>query len=204
MSTCKLAALRCCGTVTYRGTRYLIHSPFPASTASELQAAWSAMERCQNRGLAKSIGVSNHSIKNLKIVLEKATIKPVVNQIEIHPYLYQPELYAFIKEQGIALQGYSSLTPLKGEPTDKTRVLCKKLAERYGVSEQAILSRWVVEMDAAVITTSSKKERMALMLEELPSFSLTRDEVEEITKSGTGKWVRGFYAKDFNAEEGRS
>lgn len=162
------------------------------------------MERCQKRGLAKRIGVSNHSVQNLKVVLEKATIKPAVNQIEIHPYVYQSELYAFVKEQGIALQGFSSLTPLRGQPTDKTRVLCKKLAAKYGVSEQAILSRWVVEMDAAVVTTSSKKEKMALMLKEVPSFQLTGNEVEEITKSGAGKWVRRFYAKDFYAVEGKS
>lgn len=162
------------------------------------------MERCQKRGLAKLVGVSNHSIKNLRIILEKATVKPVVNQIEIHPYLYQPELYAFTKDQGIALQGYSSLTPLKGETTDKTRVLCKKLAEKYGVSEQAILSRWSVQQGAAVVTTSSKKERMGLMLKEVPSFRLTEEEVGEIAKSGKGKWIRGFYAEEFYDEEGIS
>lgn len=184
--------------------RYLIHSPFPASSPAELQTAWAGMERCLERGLTKLIGLSNHSIANLKVVLDTAKVKPAVNQIEIHPYLQQPDLYTFMKKHGIALQGYSSLTPIKSEPTDKTRVVCRELAEKYGVSEQAVLSRWVVEKGAAVVTTSSKKERMALMLKEVVSFRLTEEECQKIADSGKGKWVRGFFAKDFDKEEGRS
>ena len=150
------------------------------------------MERCLSRGLTKKIGVSNFDI---------ATIKPAVNQIEIHPYLQQPDLYEYLKDNGIPLQGFASLTPLKGDAGDRTPMLCRKLAIQYGVSESAVLLQWVMAQGASVVTTSSKKERLAKMLEETSSFTLKYEEIEEIRLSGAGKKVRGFFADEFAAAE---
>lgn len=181
--------------------RYLIHSPFPASSPKELQDAWRSMERCLERGLARKIGVSNFSIRNMETILEIASVKPAVNQIEMHPYLLQPDLYAFLQEKGIPLQGFASLTPLKTEAAEKTPTICKRIASQYGVSEQAVLLRWVLDQGASVITTSSKRERLAGVLEQVPSFCLTAEEIDEITQSGAGKKVRGFFAEEFDADE---
>lgn len=162
------------------------------------------MEHCVERGLSKRIGVSNFSIQNLQTILEVAKIKPAVDQVEMHPYLYQRELYKYLEANGIGLQGFSSLTPLRHSSPNKCQDVCKRLAMKYQVSEQAILLRWSVEQGAGVVTTSSSMARLATILKEVPSFSLVTEEVSEITESGQGEWVRGFFTKEFEAEEGRT
>ncbi|KAG9258470.1 ketoreductase [Emericellopsis atlantica] len=183
---------------------YLIHSPFPASTDVELQDAWREMERCKQRGLARDIGVSNFSIKNMSTILEVATIKPSVNQIEMHPRLYQPELYDFLRRENIAIQGFSSLAPLRAESGNETRVLTTQLAAKYNVDEMAILMRWVIDQGAAVVTTSSKRERMATTFSQVRSFKLTDEEVAQLTATGKGRWFRGFFADEFKVAEANS
>ena len=177
---------------------YLLHSPFPAKSRAELVAAWREMEACQQEGLAESIGVSNFSIDYLKMILEDANVKPAVNQIEMHPYLNQADLYAFLKAQGIAFVGFASLSPMRLEPTGRTMGVCKQLGEDKGVSASSVLFRWVLEQGAsAVVTTSSSRERLATALKEVDSFRLNKEEVEQISHSALGKYVRSFFADDF-------
>ena len=58
-------------------------------------------------GLVRSIGVSNFNSKQLQEVLDACSIKPAVNQVELHPYLSQEKLTEFCKERGIAMTAYS-------------------------------------------------------------------------------------------------
>jgi glycerol 2-dehydrogenase (NADP+) len=60
-------------------------------------------------GKVKAIGVSNFTVKNLKLLLETAQVVPAVNQIEMHPYCPQEEIRAFCKEKGIHVTAYRSL-----------------------------------------------------------------------------------------------
>lgn len=70
---------------------------------------WREMEKAVDDGLAKGIGVSNFNRNQVERVLSIARIKPVMNQIECHPYLSQQKLSAFLKEKHIAVTGYSPL-----------------------------------------------------------------------------------------------
>lgn len=60
---------------------FLIHDPTPATKIGKLAEWWSEMEGVQSEGLAKSIGVSNFTVEDLKIVLESGKIVPAVNQV---------------------------------------------------------------------------------------------------------------------------
>ncbi|XP_038662079.1 aldo-keto reductase family 1 member B1 isoform X4 [Scyliorhinus canicula] len=70
---------------------------------------WRAMEGLVDEGLVKSIGVSNFNISQLERLLSVARIIPAVNQVELHPYLTQPELVDFCASRDIALTAFSPL-----------------------------------------------------------------------------------------------
>ncbi|KAM8974732.1 3-alpha-hydroxysteroid dehydrogenase-like [Pelodytes ibericus] len=107
---------------------YLIHCPFGLKaggdfvpmdennkiqfdTSIDLCNVWEALERCKDAGLVKSIGVSNFNSRQLQNILDKPGLKykPVINQVECHPYLNQSKLLEFCKSKDILLAGYSVL-----------------------------------------------------------------------------------------------
>lgn len=70
---------------------YLIHNPFfPNPKEFGIKEAWAQMEKLKEMGLTKEIGVSNFEVVDLEKVLAVAKVKPVVNQIELHPSIYEP------------------------------------------------------------------------------------------------------------------
>ena len=77
--------------------------------AKPLHLIWKEFERCQKEGLCKAIGVSNFNCQSLMNLLSFAEIKPVVNQIEVSPYLSQVDLIAWCQKMGIHIIAYSPL-----------------------------------------------------------------------------------------------
>lgn len=154
------------------------------------------MERCHALGLARNIGVSNFAIPHLKTVLEVASVRPAVCQVELHPYCQQPGLLAFLREHDIRAVSYGPLAPITkaaGGPVDK---VCEEIAAKHGVSVEAVLLRWILEVADGAVTTSGKKERMEKYLREVPG-GLAKEEVERISEVSKGKHFRAFFAKDF-------
>ncbi|MEK6482477.1 aldo/keto reductase [Catalinimonas sp. 4WD22] len=103
---------------------YLVHWPvaqragstFPDSVDDllsleevPLAETWQGMEAVVGEGLVRHIGVSNFGIKNLSSLLDEATMQPVVNQVETHPYLQQNDLQTFCRENDISITAYSPL-----------------------------------------------------------------------------------------------
>jgi len=88
---------------------YLIHHPRLA--VPDIPTAWKKMEDLKNKGFVKSIGISNFNVREIEILLASAKIKPAVNQILFHPYVYAQQLP--ILEIGaahdIVTEAYSSL-----------------------------------------------------------------------------------------------
>lgn len=162
---------------------YLIHWPmaykedgplFPADEAGKTLYSdvdyvdtWKEMEKLVDAGLAKSVGISNFNSKQVVRVLEAARIKPVVNQVECHPYLAQTKLSAFCKEHGIAITGYSPLgSPARPWVTAQDPVLLeepeiKRLATKHGKSAAQILLRWQIQVGHITIPKSTNKTRIA-------------------------------------------
>ena len=161
------------------------------------------MERCVNRGWAKRIGVSSFTVEHIEWILETATIKPAMNQIEMHPYVQQPELMAYLKQHQIDIQGFAALTPLTKVKNGPANELCKILSEKYGVGEAAILLRWVIDQGATVVTTSGKKDRLAEYLTQVISFQLTAEDIQKINEASKNEMFRGFFAQDFENWEMR-
>ncbi|KAG8967452.1 hypothetical protein FRC05_002047 [Tulasnella sp. 425] len=119
---------------------------------------WKEMEKLLETGKVKSIGVSNFSVKTFDVLLPHVKIVPVVNQVQLHPYLPQTELLDYCTSKGIHLTAYSPLgqtnSPLF---TDDTIV---RIAEKYGISTGQVLLSWGVQRGTSVVPKSEKEERL--------------------------------------------
>ncbi|ODN75902.1 hypothetical protein L202_05888 [Cryptococcus amylolentus CBS 6039] len=123
-------------------------------------STWKALENLVEKGLVKSIGVSNFNINRLEKLLKTAKIQPVADQVELSIQSPQPELVAYLKSKNILPQGYS---PLGG--TGKTNLrenkAVEKLANKYGVQTSNILLSWLVERGVNPVPKSVTPERIA-------------------------------------------
>jgi len=139
---------------------YLIH--FPSLAVPDIPTVWSQMEQVKADGLAKSIGVSNFTENQLAILLASAKVKPVVNQIQLHPYAYRQQLptIEYAKQNGIVIEAYSPLVPITRRPGGPLDEPLKGVASKYGATPEQILLAWAKAKGTIPVTTSSKKLRL--------------------------------------------
>ncbi|KAJ9098979.1 hypothetical protein QFC20_005797 [Naganishia adeliensis] len=162
---------------------YLIHSP--RLCKGDIAGTWAQFELLKKEGLVKSIGVSNFTVDDLKTLLKTAKIKPVVNQILLHPYVIkqQTPLLEFMQDHDIAPEGYSSLIPLTsrtGGPVDKP---VADIGKRLKVEPEQVLLAWSRAKGAIIITTSSRKDRLERYLA-VGDIHLTDEDVDAIDRAG--------------------
>jgi diketogulonate reductase-like aldo/keto reductase len=131
---------------------YLIHWP---EKGSQL-AIWRALEKIQKEGRSRSIGVSNFAPKHLKELLIKDSQRPVVNQVELSPYLQQETIYSFCRKENIHLTGYCPLS--RGERFADPK-LCQ-LANEIHKSAAQLMIRWALQRGHTVIPKSVRPERI--------------------------------------------
>jgi diketogulonate reductase-like aldo/keto reductase len=154
---------------------YLIHYP-----VRERRRSWRSLQKLQTQGKARSIGVSNFTIRHLTELLAETETVPSVNQVEFHPYLYQRDLLDFCSGKGIVLEAYSPLTkgerlndpqlaasagkyPAAAQPEDRSSQL--PLTQRFSrrpvtKSPAQILIRWALQHGLVVIPKSSNPRRI--------------------------------------------
>lgn len=155
-----------------------------------IQETWQAMEALVDKGLAKSIGVSNFNGQLLMDLLRYAKYVPATLQIEHHPYLTQLGLVKYAQENGIAVTAYSSFGPASfieldmKEAQDAPPLLehptIKKLAEKHGKTPAQVLLRWATQRGLAVIPKSNNPKRLEQNLE-VTGFDLEKDEIDAIS-----------------------
>ncbi|RMJ27568.1 aldehyde reductase [Aspergillus sp. HF37] len=105
-------------------------------------ATWAALEKLVEKGKIRSIGVSNFSLGHMRELLQTAEIPPACNQIEAHPYLQQPELFKFLKENRV----------------DDPTVI--EVARKLGKDPAALLISWGVQRGASVLSKSVTPSRI--------------------------------------------
>jgi diketogulonate reductase-like aldo/keto reductase len=151
----------------------LIHWPKKEHRLS----AWDRMVKLQEEGNVRAIGVSNFMTWHLKELLEHSPVVPQVNQCEFSPYLHDPELLQFCKDNNIIFEAYSPLT--KGHKLEDPKLVA--IAKKYDKSPAQILIRWGIEHDVIEIPKSVKKERIKEN-SEVFDFSLSKEDFTEMNK----------------------
>ena len=119
------------------------------------------MEKLLATGKTRAIGVSNFNIRRLKELLAVATVTPAANQIEMHPYIQQPELFSFCKSHKILIEAYSPLgNNQTGEPRTVDDGTVHAVAKRLGMDPGQVLVSWGVQHGTVVLPKSVTEKRI--------------------------------------------
>ncbi|HEX2589797.1 MAG TPA: aldo/keto reductase [Gaiellales bacterium] len=149
---------------------YIIHWPQGGPTW-----AWKGMERARERGLTRSIGVSNFSAAELDELSAVAEVTPVVNQIQFNPFSNRSALVDACRRHGIVPEAYSPL----GTGRHLSHPVVARIAERVGRTPAQVLLRWCIQLGLPVIPKSTHRER----IEEngrIFDFELSPEDMEQL------------------------
>ncbi|KAL8258018.1 hypothetical protein R6Q59_030059 [Mikania micrantha] len=176
---------------------YLIHWPLKLNLAEvkfpvpkeciatiNIKDVWEAMEKCQELGFTKSIGVSNFAPRLIEEILSFAKIPPAVNQVEMNPLWQQKRLNEFCKKNDILLTGYSPLGAF-GSKWGHNRVMecdvLQDIAKSRRKTVAQISLRWIYEQGVSFVVKSFNTERMKQNLD-IFDWSLTEEELTKISQ----------------------
>ncbi len=151
---------------------YLIHWPVQGKYVE----AWRALETLYKEGRVKAIGVSNFQIHHLEDVMGSGSIKPMVNQVELHPLLAQTDLHDFCKKHGIQLEAWSPL--MQGQLLENP--VLSEIAAQYGKSIAQVILRWDLQRGIVTIPKSTKEHRI-LENGSIFDFELTNEDMAAIS-----------------------
>lgn len=178
---------------------YLLHWPkreFKNNKITRLPTykLWANMENLVTKGLTKSIGVSNFNAQLLLDMLTYCEIKPVINEIECHPYYQRKSLVDFCHKFGINVIAYNSLVLgryaiRKDEIKDFNLLkesLVEDLAKKYNKSSGQIALNWAISQDIIVIPKSNSIDRIKSNTES-SKFRLEKEDLALFDKLETGK-----------------
>ena len=186
---------------------YLVHWPFPNFHAPKVgvdsrdpnakpyihdnyMKTWRQMERLVEMGLARHIGTSNMTIPKLTLLLRDAKIKPACNEMELHPHFQQPELFQFVRDNGIVPIGYSPIgSPKRPErdttPEDTVDIadpVIVAIANRLNVHPAVVCVKWAAQRGQIPIPFSVNRANYLGNLRAVVSEPLTDDDMLAISK----------------------
>ena len=157
---------------------FLIHWPLPEVGFDD---AWRALEKGYADGKVRAIGVSNFQPHHLRHLHEEFTIRPAVNQIEVHPYLTQADLLAFDAGHEIATEAWSPIA----QGLVLTDPVIGEIAGRVGRSAAQVVLRWHIQLGNIVFPKSLKPARMAENFA-IFDFDLAPEDMDAIATLDTG------------------
>lgn len=166
---------------------YLVHWPKADKNDENWKAklwdTWNAIQECYEAGLVKAVGVSNFLPHHLDVIMGKAKIQPMINQIEFHPGYIQEEAVLYSQKNDIVVQAWS--------PLGRTRLfqdtLLVELAEKYQVSVAQICLRFAIQQQIMPLPKSTTYERMKENLNVF-HFEIQEEDMERIRKMPQTGW----------------
>ena len=141
-------------------------------------AAWRAMEDAYKAGKLKAIGVSNFFPNILANFCETVEIKPMVNQVELHPFFAQQLSVDTCKKYGVVPEAWASLA--EGKHGIFTHPVLTEIGNKYGKTAAQVALRWNVQRGVVVVTKSTHSERMIQNMDVL-DFNLTEEEMNAVS-----------------------
>lgn len=166
---------------------YLVHWPSPSNALN--QATWRGMEEVYDQKLARAIGVSNFKIHHMDALLKTARIKPMADQIELHPGLYQLPMQKYLEEKNIALISYGPF--MKGElfiEDGPYYPVLKSIADQYQKTVAQVVIAWGLKRGIFMIPKSVTPKRLKENFE-AKDLVLSDDDVKRINGLNRGRRV---------------
>lgn len=150
---------------------YLVHWPIRA----KYKDTWRALEKLYADGRVRAIGVSNFQIDHLEDLLTVANVKPMVNQVELHPLLSQLELREYCQARGIQIEAWAPLA--QGRLLDNQVIA--GIAARHNKTVAQTILRWDIQNGIVMIPKSIKEERI-IANADIFDFELSAEEISQI------------------------
>lgn len=168
----------------------ILHQALPSDFDKTLEA-YRALETLLEQGKVRAIGVSNFMVEHLNRLLEKSTVVPAVNQIEVHPYFQQRQVQALGAERDILTQAWS---PIGGitfyrDGTHGSTLedpVIGRIAQAHGKSPAQVMLRWHFQQGRSVIPKSTRPHRIAENFDVF-DFDLSADELAAVDALDTGQ-----------------
>ncbi|MCF8303811.1 MAG: aldo/keto reductase [Bacteroidales bacterium] len=157
---------------------YLIHWP----AGGDYKESWRAFEDLYEEGRIKAIGVSNFKKHHLEEIFSSGRIKPMVNQMEFHPYLVQQDLIDFCTDHGIQYESWSPL--MQGHAFEVGEL--EVIASNYKKSIAQLLIRYGLQKDIVMIPKSTHKERIEEN-KEVFDFEINEEDMQKLDAMDRGK-----------------
>ena len=158
---------------------YLIHMPY-----GDVAGTWRAMERLYHEERIRSIGVCNFSEAHLTDLCLSSEVKPMVNQVECHPFTQQTGMLNLCRETGVQLEAWAPFAEGKNE------IFCNPLltdiARSHGKTIGQVILRWNIQRGVVVIPKSVRPERI-VENSEIFDFNLSENEMSLIAELDTRK-----------------
>jgi 2,5-diketo-D-gluconate reductase A len=134
---------------------FLVHWPLPGIDVDYVET-WKAMEEIYRSGRVKAIGVSNFKPHHLRRLFSDTEVTPVVNQIEVHPYLSQDDVRAFNADHEIVTEAWAPIA--KGKVADDATI--NRIAEKHGRTAAQVTLRWHLQRGDVVFPKSVTRSRV--------------------------------------------
>lgn len=152
---------------------YMIHWPRP--NRGQYVDVWRTLIELRDAGRVRSIGVSNFTEQHITRLIDETGVVPVVNQVELHPYLQQRELRAFHEAHGIVTQAWS--------PLGRGRVLedpvIAEIARAHGITAAQAIIAWHLQLGGSVLPKSDDPQRLRSNAD-VDGITLTDDDLAAI------------------------
>jgi len=153
---------------------------------------WQGMEDTVEQGLVRAIGVSNFNGEQIKDILKTCKIKPLMSQVEAHPYFPNSKHIKFCNDHGIQVTAYSPFASKDRPPTHVMGnlpvllddELPPKIGAKYGKSGAQVMIRWAIQRNTYVIPKSSNPKRIKENFEVF-DFELSEEDMKAIDGMNT-------------------
>lgn len=168
----------------------ILHQALPSDFDRTLEA-YRALETLLEEGRVRAIGVSNFMVEHLTTLLDRATVVPAVNQIEVHPYFQQRDVQAVGARHGILTQAWSPIGGITfyrdgSHGSTLQDPVIGGIAEAHGRTAAQVMLRWHLQQGRSAIPKSTRAGRIAENFDVF-DVDLTTDELAAIDALDTGR-----------------
>ena len=183
----------------------VVHKPGTTEIDStgSLEETWSALEKCVADGRVKAIGLANFSVPAVERLMKHCTIKPAVNEVELHPLLAQRKLVGVCRRYGITVVAHTSLAHGDDQLMKHPKLVQATADERNPQCARALLTRWSIQRGVPCVINSTTVEEIEECLK-ARTFRLTNkqkvllDDIEPSPKLGGVRFQRPAFEFTFD------